>query len=85
MQGVVVYARWDDVRPFGETEFDYVFGSASKPKNRIDKNAGLDLIASLLVGAPTQRQRLDRVALDASAVPTGPWREIVTTSGVDWK
>ena len=63
MQGVVVYARSDHVRPFGETDFDYLFGSASKPKNRIDKNAGLDLIASLLVGAPTQRQRLDRVAL----------------------
>jgi hypothetical protein len=39
----VCYAQWEDVGPFGENDFPWVFGSAPKPRNTYDMKAGLDV------------------------------------------
>ena len=85
-KGLVVYAQWEDVGPFGETDFDYVFGQALKPKNRINKNAGLDLSPACWLALELRDNAWTEWRfVDAKDVPTGPWLEIVTTAGVDWK
>lgn len=81
----VAYAQWEDVGPFGEDDSEYVFGSAT-PKSKTNKHAGLDV-------SPAVRDFLglkdvditDWAFVEASDVPDGPWKQIVTTSGVFWK
>jgi len=82
----VVYGQWEDVGPFGEADFDYVFGCASVPKNRINNNAGLDLSPACWIALElNDNDFTEWCFVEADAVPAGPWSEIVTTSGVDWK
>jgi hypothetical protein len=82
----VVYAQWEDVGPFGEADFDYVFGSASIPKNRINNNAGLDLSPACWMALELKDNDVTEWRfVKADAVSAGPWTEIVSTSGVDWK
>jgi len=79
----VVYAQWEDVGPFGKDDKEYVFGY-KKPKSSV----GLEV-------SPAVRDYLglddsDIVNwqfVDEKDVPDGPWRDIITTSGVsltDW-
>ena len=83
--GKVVYAQWEDVGPFGEDDSDYVFGRAA-PKSKTNKHAGLDV-------SPAVRDFLDLrdvdttdwVFVEESDVPDGPWKRVVTTSGISWK
>jgi len=78
------YAQWEDVGPFGEDDVDYVFGDA-KPANSINDNAGLDV-------SPAVRDYLglndiDKISwrfVDEKDVPSGPWKNIVTTLNVNW-
>jgi hypothetical protein len=85
-KGRVVYAQWEDVGPFGEADFDYVFGRASIPKNRINNHAALDLSPACWTALELKDNALTEWRfVEADAVPIGPWREIVTASGVDWK
>lgn len=80
----VAYAQWEDVGPFGENDVDYVFGT-STPQNQINNSAGLDV-------SPTLRDYLhlndiDTVSwtfVDEGDVEDGPWKDIVTTSGINW-
>jgi len=80
----VAYAQWEDVGPFGENDANYVFGS-SPPANLVNNNAGLDV-------SPAVRDYLALEDLDivdwefvaSSSVPDGPWKEIITTSPVNW-
>jgi len=80
----VVYAQWEDVGPFGEDDISYVFGD-SQPKNKRNNKAGLDV-------SPAVRDYLgledidkaDWQFVDAKDVPDGPWKEIVTSSQVNW-
>ncbi len=82
--GKVVYAQWEDVGPFGEDDWEYVFGDA-QPKNEINDHAGIDV-------SPAVRDYLgfDGMAkvswqfVDPEDVPEGPWKEIVTTSQICW-
>ncbi|GAB6075212.1 endo alpha-1,4 polygalactosaminidase [Desulfurobacterium crinifex] len=79
----VAYAQWEDVGPFGEDDFDYVFGNA-QPSNPIN-GAGLDV-------SPAVRDYLgledvdyvDWQFVDENEVPPGPWKEIITTTPVTW-
>jgi hypothetical protein len=79
------YAQWEDVGPFRTDDAAYVFGSAA-PRNRRNLQAGLDV-------SPAVRDYLalggmDKVNwqfVEASSVPDGPWKEIVTTSQVCWR
>ncbi|WP_456382836.1 endo alpha-1,4 polygalactosaminidase [Hydrogenimonas sp.] len=79
-----VYAQWEDAGPFGENDAAYVFGDAS-PRNALNDHAGIDLSPAVrdYLGA----EDIDEVEwrfVDAEDVPGGPWKEIVTVSGVDW-
>ena len=79
----VAYAQWEDVGPFGEDDFEYVFGNAP-PSNPIN-GAGLDV-------SPAVRDYLglkdvdyvDWQFVDEKDVPDGPWKQIVTTTPVTW-
>ncbi len=81
----VTYAQWEDVGPFGEDDVDYVFGN-SLPKNKINNNAGLDV-------SPAVRDYLDLKDIDTVSwqfvdfeeIPDGPWKEVITTSQINWK
>jgi len=78
----VAYAQWEDVGPFGEDDFDYVFGSA-KPANTINNNAGLDVspAVKLYLGL-SDIDKIDWQFVDASDVPEGPWKNILTNTPV---
>ena len=83
--GKVAYAQWEDVGPFGWDDAAYVFGNA-RPKNKENDAAGLDVspaVGDFLgldgIGA------VDWQFADADQVPGGPWKDIVTTSQIDWK
>jgi len=83
-KGKIAYAQWEDVGPFGEDDEAYVFGTA-KPKNQINDNAGFDVSPAVrdyldLTGI----NKVDWVFVDDEDVPDGPWKEIVTTSGINW-
>jgi len=79
----IAYAQWEDVGPFGEDDFDYVFGDA-KPSNQIN-GAGLDV-------SPAVKEYLglkdydviDWQFVDEGDVPDGPWKNIITTSPAHW-
>lgn len=80
----IAYAQWEDVGPFEEDDADYVFGN-SRPKNKINNNAGLDV-------SPAVRDYLglkdidiiDWQFVDLKDVPEGPWTEIITQSQIYW-
>jgi hypothetical protein len=75
-----VYAQWEDVGPFLEDDYSYVFGG-QPPANTTGEKAGLDV-------SPAVRDYLDLSDVDTttwrlvptSQVPNGPWKQIITTS-----
>lgn len=79
-----VYAQWEDVGPFEENDFNYVFGGG-RPKNKINNNAGLDV-------SPAVRDYLGLEDIDSidwqfinpKDVPNGSWKETVTDSQISW-
>ena len=82
LNGRTVYGQWEDAGPLGEDDVDYVFGSAA-PRYH---NSGLDLSPAMatflqLPGEGTTSWHF----VDETAVPAGPWKEIVTTSQIDWR
>jgi hypothetical protein len=78
----VAYGQWEDVGPFGEDDFRYVFGRRP-PTNPINQSAGIDLSPGLeaYLGL-TGLNPVDWQFVDQAAVPPGPWRKIVTTRGI---
>jgi hypothetical protein len=78
-KGTTCYGQWEDVGPNNESDFAYVFGSASEPENTFGEDAGLDV-------SPAMRDCLgmDDVAVttwrfaDADEVADGPWLDIIT-------
>ena len=76
------YAQWEDVGPFEENDFDYVFNSA-KPK---EKRAGIDLSPAVKTCLHMATNGfIDWQFVDTYQVPAGPWKEIVTTSQTNWQ
>ena len=83
--GKTAYAQWEDVGPFLNNDFNYVFGM-NNPRNVFNSRAGIDV--SPAVATYLELQDVDIVSwqfVDASEVPYGPWREIVTTSQIYWE
>lgn len=77
--GKSCFGQWQDVGPFGEDDFDWVFGSATKPRNTQGLKAGLDVspaVAEFLGMADSDKTEWRFV--DEHNVPDGPWRQIVT-------
>lgn len=78
----VCYAQWEDVGPFEDDDFNYVFGT-QKPKN---ERAGIDLSPALRDCLKMKTNSLvSWQFIDDESVPDGPWKEIITTSLVNWK
>jgi len=80
----IAYAQWEDVGPSGEDDTAYVFATA-RPQNAINNNAGLDV--SPAVRDYLNLSDIDVVSwqfIDEEDVPDGPWKAIVTTSGINW-
>ena len=79
-----VYAQWQDVGPYLETDKAYVFGTA-QPANTTDTRAGIDLSPAvrdyLKVGDVS---KVDWRFVDAASLPVGPWSTVVTTSQITW-
>ena len=77
--GKSCFGQWQDVGPFGEDDFDWVFGSATKPKNTQGLKAGLDVspaVAEFL--GLKDSDKTEWRFVDEQSVPNGPWHEIVT-------
>jgi hypothetical protein len=76
------FAQWQDVGPCGEDDFDFVFGSASEPRNTFDAKAGLDVSPAVWHHLGMRDNDLSAWRfVEAADVPWGPWTEIVTTLG----
>lgn len=79
------YGQWEDVGPFEEDDFEYVFGGVPKPKNTWGAAAGIDLSPAMrdclkLDGNDVVEWRF----VEEKDVPEGPWKEIVTTRDAAW-
>jgi hypothetical protein len=73
------FGQWEDVGPFGEDDFAWVFGQAGKPRNNSGERAGLDVSPALAVclgldGLGKTEWRL----VNEENVPDGPWKEVIT-------
>jgi hypothetical protein len=77
----ICYAQWEDVGPSEVDDFDYVFGAAN-PRNTFGLKAGLDVSPAVwhYLGMDDNEVTAWRFA-DVADVPSGPWTEVVTTSG----
>jgi Divergent InlB B-repeat domain len=82
--GKTCYCQWEDVGPEGENDVNYVFGTA-KPLNTTNQNNGFDVSPAvhdyLGMGDMTI---ITWQFVDASQVPDGPWKNIITTSQIYW-
>jgi hypothetical protein len=76
------FAQWQDVGPCNEDDFGFVFGDAPKPVNTFEVKAGLDVSPAVwhYLGMQDNAHTGWRF-VEASAVPSGPWMDIVTTLG----
>lgn len=80
-KGKSCFAQWQDVGPFGEDDFDWVFGAAKKPSNKQGLKAGLDISpASAQYLGMTDSDKTEWRFVEEKDVPDGPWKTIVTRS-----
>jgi hypothetical protein len=78
-RGKSCYAQWQDVGPFGEDDFDWVFGGADKPRNTQDLKAGLDISpATAQYIGMKDSDKTEWRFVEEKDVPEGPWKAIVT-------
>src|SRR5215831_17198802 len=73
------YAQWADVGPNEEDDWEWVFGHSTRPKSSFNQHAGLDLSPACWQALGMEDNDWTQWEfVDESAVPDGPWREIVT-------
>lgn len=78
------YGQLEDVGPTEHDDFAYVFGNAA-PINQFGAKAGLDVSPAVRDCLGMKDNGLVNWRfVDASDVPDGPWKQTVTTSGVQW-
>lgn len=84
-KGKSCFGQWEDVGPNGEDDFAYVFGKASTPVNTFGERAGLDVSPAMwkCLGMDDNATTSWRF-VDDTAVPSGPWKEVVTSSESTW-
>jgi len=84
--GKTAYAQWEDAGPCddaggcGENDKSYVFGTAA-PQFKV----GLDVSPAVKnqLGLDDE-DRTDWQFIDEKDVPDGPWKQVVTRSGLNW-
>ena len=83
-RGKTCFGQWEDVGPFENDDFSYVFGG-SKPRNTYGEGAGLDISPALwdCLGMSDNGITSWRF-IDGNDVPMGPWKDVVTASGISW-
>lgn len=86
--GVTCYGQLEDAGPYQYDDTAYVFGIAA-PKSKLANNAGLDVSPGLrdclkFVGLNNSDNKVDWQFIEASDVPAGPWKQVVTTSQIYW-
>jgi hypothetical protein len=80
-KGKSCFAQWQDVGPYVEDDFEWVFGSAKKPRNARGLKAGLDISpASAQYLGMSDSDKTEWRFVDEKDVPDGPWKAIVTRS-----
>ncbi len=82
---MVVYGQWEDVGPFEIDDSSYVFGN-SEPKNTMNDNAGIDV--SPAIRDYLNLSGIDKVSwrfVEVEDVPFGPWKQVITTSSINWE
>jgi hypothetical protein len=80
----VCYGQWEDVGPNGEDDVSYVFGK-TKPTNTFGERAGLDISPAMwkCLGIYDNTET-EWSFVDASEIPEGAWKDVVTSSRISW-
>lgn len=74
-EGIVCYARWEDVGPFEVDHWEYVFGDEAPRANR-NKGAGLDVSPAVRDFLKLQSgARVEWRFVNDHEVPPGPWMD----------
>ena len=77
----ICYGQWEDVGPFEDDDFEYVFGTASPKEQR----AGIDLSPAMRTCLKmVTNDNVDWQFIEEEDVPAGPWKDIVTQSQTNW-
>ena len=88
--GQTCYGQIQDAGPGVYDDARYVFGSNdARPANQRFNNAGMDVSPALngclnFTDLNGYSDRVDWQFVEFDDVPPGPWRTIITTSGVNW-
>lgn len=85
---LICYGQIEDAGPYEYDDYEYVFNNKA-PKNKLAYNAGLDVSPALrdclkFDGLNTDDNKVDWQFIDKKDVPPGPWKEIITTSNINW-
>ena len=79
------YGQIEDTGPYEEDDFEYVFGT-SQPKNQVGAKAGIDISPALRTCLNREdNSYVDWKFIEEMDVPSGPWKEIITTSQINWE
>jgi hypothetical protein len=84
------YGQIEDSGPYVYDDAAYVFGKHdARPISRLAQNAGMDVSPAIrdclrFSGLNNDENRVSWQFVDASQVPRGPWRIVVTTRQVYW-
>jgi hypothetical protein len=84
------YGQIEDAGPYAYNDANYVFSHEdARPASRLAHNAGLDVSPAIrdclaFNGLNNDENKLSWRFVEAAAVPSGPWRRVVTTRQVFW-
>ena len=84
------YGQIEDSGPYVYDDAAYVFGRRDpRPSSRLAQNAGMDVSPAIrdclrFSGVNNDENRVSWQFVEASQVPRGPWRIVVTTRQVYW-
>lgn len=89
--GIICYGQIEDAGPYAYDDAQYVFGTHDeRPKNTKASSAGMDVSPALrdclkFQGLNNDENKVSWQFVKESEVPTGPWKQLVTTSQINWK
>lgn len=83
--GKSCYGQWEDVGPFEDNDYEFVFGDSPIARNIYGVAAGIDLSPALFtcLGFDSNME-VEWRFVPADKVPAGPWTAITTKSGVNF-